>query len=145
LILDTTYLLPLAGVAVDTDLLAAIAREEVDLRFRDIAVSLVSVFELQANAAKLNVPAESTIKAVQAISAAFRVEPFRKPEIIEASYELRKIIPDYVDCVIVATAIGLKDDLATEDSLILASAEAINRKHGIHVLRFRDIIKERRK
>lgn len=141
MILDTTYLLPLAGVAVDTDLLAAIAREEVDLRLRDIAVSLVSVFELQAKAAKLNIPAESTIKAVRAMFAAFRVEPFHKSEIIEVSYELRKIIPDYVDCVIVATAIVLNDDLATEDSLILASAEAISKKHGIHVLRSRDIIK----
>lgn len=143
--MDTTYLLPLASVGVDTDLLEAIARKEVDIRFGEITVSLVSIFELQAKAAKLNVPAKSAIKAVQAIFAAFRVEPFHKSEIVETSYEVRKIIPDYLDCVIVATAIVLKEDLATEDSLILRETEAIYRKYGIRIVRFGDIVKRHRR
>jgi len=142
LILDTTYLLPLAQVAVDTDLLGAIARKEVDLRLGDMVVSLISIFELQAKAAKLNIPAKSTIKAVEAILSAFRVEPFHKAEIIEASYELRRLIPDYIDCVIVATATTLREDLATEDSLILAEKEAINKEYNIKVLNFRDIARQ---
>jgi hypothetical protein len=66
------------------------------------------------------------LKAVQAILAAFRVESLYRREIVEASYDMRKIIPDYLDCVIVATAIVLKEDVATEDSLILRETEAIS-------------------
>ena len=87
------------------------------------------------------IPAKLTIKAVEAILVAFRVKPFHDPEIIEVSYELKKSIPDYIDCVIVATAAVLKEDLATEDSLILAEKEAIKREYNIEVLNFRDIIK----
>jgi len=140
LILDTTYLLPLAQIAVDADLLGAVAKGKADLKFEEVTISLISIFELQAKAAKLMIPAKSTVKAVEAILTAFRVEPFHKPEIIEVSYELRKLIPDYVDCVIVATAVVSKEDLATEDSLILANTEAIRKKHGIKVLSFRDIV-----
>lgn len=140
MILDTTYLLPLAQVALDTDLLGAIARKEADLRLGDMAVNLISIFELQAKAAKLNIPAKSTVKAAEAILNTFRVEPFHKAEIIEASYELRRLIPDYIDCVIVATATTLKEDLATEDPLILNEKEAISKEYNIKVLNFTDIV-----
>jgi len=102
---------------------------------------LISIFELQAKAAKLMIPAKLTIKAVEAILVAFRVKPFHDPEIIEVSYELKKRIPDYVDCVIVATAVVSKEDLATEDSLILANAEVIRKEYGIEVLSFRKIVR----
>lgn len=141
MILDTTYLLPLARIAIDTDLLAAMARKEVDLEFGDLAVSLISVFELQAKAAKLKVPAESAVKAIEAVLAAFRVEPFHKTEIVEASYELRKTISDYIDCVILATAIASKEDLLTEDSLMLSAADAISKKYKTRVLSLRDMAK----
>jgi PIN domain nuclease of toxin-antitoxin system len=110
------------------------------MKFEDVTVSLVSILELQAKAARLNVPAKSTIKAIDAILSAFRVESFHKPAIIEASYELRRLIPDYLDCVIVATAITSKEDLATEDSLILAKKETLRRKYNVEVLSFKDII-----
>lgn len=141
MIIDTTYLLPLAGISIDTDLLESIARGRVSLRFEELAVSLISVFELQAKATKLMVPAKFITKAVEAILASFRVEPFYKSEVVEVSYELRKLIPDYVDCVIVATAVTLKEGLVTEDSLILANAEAIERKYGVKVMSFKDLVK----
>lgn len=53
---------------------------------------------------------------IEAIFNAFRVEPFYEPTVIDISYELRKIIPDYLDCVIVPTAATLKEDVITEDS-----------------------------
>jgi len=59
------------------------------------------------------IPAKFTAKPIEAILTAFRVKPFYEAEIIEVSYELRKIIPDYVDCVIIATAVALKEDLVT--------------------------------
>ena len=140
MILDTTYLLALARIAIDTDLLAAVARKEVDLKLEDVAVSLISLFELQAKAAKLNIPPESAVRAATAVLTAFRVEPFYRAEIVEASYELRKAIPNYLDYVIVATAIVLKEDLLTEDSLILAKAKAIGEKYNTKVLRFKELM-----
>jgi len=141
LILDTTYLLPLARIAIDTDLLAAIAKGKADVKLEEVSVNLISIFELQAKASKLMIPSKFTVEAVKAILITFKAIPFHNPEIIELSYELKKLIPDYIDCVIVATAVALKEDLATEDSLILANREAITKKHGIKILRFKDIVK----
>jgi len=141
LILDTTYLLPLARIAIDTDLLRADAEKKAELKLEEVAVSLISIFELQAKAARLNIPAASAVKAVETILTAFKVEPFHTAEIIETSYDLRKIISDYIDCVIVATAIVLKEDLVTEDSLILSRAEAIRKDHKVRVLSFKGIIR----
>ncbi|MEM1574539.1 MAG: PIN domain-containing protein [Nitrososphaerota archaeon] len=141
MILDTTYLLPLARIAIDTDLLEAIVKGKTNLKLSEISISLISLFELQAKAAKLMIPAKFIIEAIKAIFTTFRVEPFYKPEIIEVSCKLRRTIPDYIDCVILATAIVLKEDLITEDSLILANMEIIKSKYNIEVLSFKDVIK----
>jgi len=140
LILDTAYLLPLARIAIDTDLLGAVAEGRTDLKIEEVGINLISIFELQAIAAKLMIPVKFTVKAVDAILTAFRVKPFHDAAIIDASYELRKIIPDYIDCVIVATAVVSKEDLATEDSLILAQTKALRKEHGIKVMSFRGLV-----
>ena len=142
MILDTAYLLPLARIGIDADLLEAIAKGQLDLEIEDIAVSLISIFELQAKAAKLKIPVKFTIEAVEAIFTALRVEPFYEPLVIEIGYELKKIIPDYVDCVIVATAGVLKEDLATEDSLILNKKETIEKTYNINILSFKDLVRQ---
>jgi len=134
-------MLPLAQIAVDTDLLAAIGKGKVDLRLDDIAVSLISVFELQAKAAKLNVPPKSVTRAVDAILSAFPTVPFYQPEIVEIAYKLKKDISDYVDCIIIATAISSKEDLVTEDSLVTHHKEALSRAYGLRVLSFKDFTK----
>jgi predicted nucleic acid-binding protein len=139
LILDTTYLLPLAQIAVDTDLLAAVAKKKTYLKLEDIGVSLISVFELQAKGAKLNVPAKSTIRAVDAILSAFRVVPFYEAGIIEAAQKIRKTISDYVDCIILATAVASKEDLVTEDSLVLEKKRKLFKDYNVKVLDFNDL------
>ena len=63
MILDTTYLLPLAGIGVDVDLLRSIVEGRVPLDLGDVKVSLISLFELQAKAAKLDIPVERVVKA----------------------------------------------------------------------------------
>jgi predicted nucleic acid-binding protein len=141
LILDTTYLLPLAQIAVDTDLLIAIARRKTDVKLEDLSVSLISVFELQAKAAKLNIPARGVIRAVDAIMSAFRVLPFYETRTIEIAQRLRKTVSDYLDCVIVATAISNKEDLATEDSLILDKKVKLFREYNLRVLSLKDLAK----
>ncbi len=141
MILDTTYLLPLAQIAVDTDLLAAVANRKTDFKLEDISVSLISVFELQAKGAKLNVPASSIIRAVDAIMSAFRVVPFYEAGVIEAGQKMKKTVSDYVDCIILATAIANKEDLVTEDSLILEKKGKLLKEYSLRVLSFKDLTK----
>ena len=136
MILDTTYLFPLARIKIDVDILRAIAENKVNLKLEDIAINAISIFELQAKATKLNVPANFVIEAVKVILKAFKVEQFHRPEIIKIASEMRNLIPDYVDCIIIATAIFLRNDLLTEDSLILSRKGLIERKYGIKVLNF---------
>jgi len=139
LIIDTTYLLPLTRIHVDTDLLKAAAEGEIDLKLENLTVNLISVFELQAKAAKLGVPSKFVTEAADAILTTFRVEPFHKPEIVEISFELRKSIQDYIDCVIVATAATLREDLATEDTLVLANRKQIKDRYGVNTMSYQDI------
>jgi len=142
LILDTTYLLPLARINVDTDLLRAIADRKVSWKLEDVTVSMISIFELQAKAAKLMVPTEFVVDAVKAIFGAFNVESFYKPEIIEVAYKVKRLIPDYVDCVIVATAIVLKEDLATEDSQILSNRGVVKEEYGVSTLSYKELVRK---
>lgn len=141
MILDTTYLLPLAKIAVDTDLLGAVARRKTDIKLEDMSVSLISIFELQAKGAKLNVPANAVIRAVDAIMSAFRVAPFYESGTIEIAQTVRKTVSDYIDCIIVATAISNKEDLATEDSLILEKKGKLAREYNLRVVNFKDLAK----
>ncbi len=134
MILDTTYLLPLAGISVDVDLLRGIVEGRLPLDLSDVKVSLISLFELQAKAAKLDIPVERVVKAVEAIERAFTVVPFTIPEIIEISFSLRKaLLKDYIDSVIVATALALKEPLVTEDEDIHAIARVLEKKYGIKI------------
>jgi PIN domain nuclease of toxin-antitoxin system len=140
MILDTTYLLPLARIEIDTDLLKAIADGKINWRLEEITVSLISIFELQAESAKLMIPTNYVSEAIEAIFKTFKVEPFYKPEIIAASFEIRRLIPDYLDCVIVATAVTLKEKLITEDSLILSEREELEKDYGISIQSYEDVV-----
>lgn len=140
--IDTTYILPLARIGVRTDLLRAIAEGRVrkGISFRDLKLNLVSLFELQAKAAKLGIPPKDVAKAVNTILRSFQVVPFYRADIIEIAHELRKIFTDYIDCIIVATAIALREDLATEDRNILSHREELEKNFGINVPTYRDLV-----
>lgn len=142
MIIDTTYLLPLAKIEIDTDLLSAIATGRVKISLGDIGVSLISIFELQAKFTKLMLPPVHLIRAVEAIFTTFRIIPFYRADIIETGYRLRKIIPDYIDCILIATAAVSSEDLITEDSLILNNREIIRKEYKIRVLNFNEIIEK---
>ena len=106
-----------------------------------MSVSLISIFELQAKSAKLNIPSKSVIRAVDAIMSAFRGVPFYDDGIIEISQEVKKIVSDYVDCIVLATAVTSREDLATEDSLILEKKSRLLKEYDLKVLRFKDLIR----
>jgi predicted nucleic acid-binding protein len=89
MILDTTYVLPLAKIAVDTDVLLAKAQNKTTVRLDEITISLISLFELHAKAAKLHVPAEAVSDSLGAILENFEVYPFSEPKVIKLSFELK--------------------------------------------------------
>ena len=62
-----------------------------------MSVSLISIFELQAKGARLNVPANAVIRAVGAIMSGFRVASFYESRITEIAQTVRKTVSDYLD------------------------------------------------
>ena len=142
MIIDTTYLLPIARIDVKRDLLKAIVegRAKIGIALEDVKISLISLFELQAKACKLGVPAEFVVKAIDVISRTFNVVPFHRRDVIKASFDIYGYVRDYVDSVIIATAIALREDLVTEDSLIHSMEEYVSRNYGIRILSYKDIV-----
>ena len=143
MILDTTYLLPLSRIEVDTDLLRAISERRItqELTFENIALSSISIFELQAKAAKLGVDPEHVSKAVSSIEENFRVEPFHSPDVIKTSFEIKKTLSDYIDCIIVATAASLKETLLSEDSMIIGKRKVLREKFGVNISTYDEMIR----
>ncbi len=141
MILDTTYILPIAKIDIDTDLLTDIDEGTVKLSLDDVRISMISIFELQARIAKYGLPPKLAIDAVEIINSNLKVEPFYSPKIIETADTLSHELKDYVDCLILATAIALKEDLITEDSKIIKMKDAVKQMHGITVLNYKDAVK----
>jgi predicted nucleic acid-binding protein len=139
-IIDTTYLLPLAQIRVDADLLVAVAEERSSLRMSEMGISLISLFELQAKAAKLRVPSNAVDKSIKSILETFTIVPFTDSDVVEASFGLRKEMTDYIDCVIAGTAASRGEDLVSEDSKIWKARSSLHEKYGIEVLRYRDVV-----
>ncbi len=143
MIIDTTYLLPLARIRIKHDLLKAIAKNDLKERidFSNIKVSLISIFELQAKASKLGIPPQHVSRAVNTIFKAFTVVPFYRKDIIKEAHNLRKILNDYIDCIILATAITSGEDLVTEDSLITLIKGTIEKQYGVSILSYEELVR----
>ena len=142
MLVDTTYILPLARVQVDTDLLFAIAENKTKVKMDELAISLISIFELQAKCIKLGIPAKFVNESIQAIVNNFEIKTFSDPDIVEFSTEIMKetLMGDYIDCLIVATAAACEEKLLTEDSKIWKYAKAIRRNYGVELIRYRDVL-----
>lgn len=143
MILDTTYLLPLVGVAVKNDLLRAIVEGRVkEITLDNLAVSQISLFEIQAKSVKLRVPVERVIRAIRAITSTLEVIPFYSKPVIKYSFELYELLGDYIDSVIVATAISTRKPLITEDKLILSHKSILEDKYKVKIYSYNDILAE---
>ncbi|BES81851.1 PIN domain-containing protein [Pyrodictium abyssi] len=140
MIIDTTYILPLAGIGVKADLLRAAAEGSARVSLDELKLSMISLFELQAKAAKLGIPPERVTRAVRVILRSFEVVPFYRGDVIEHAHILRSLLRDYIDCVVVATAAALGEDLVTEDRDIHAAKKDIESRYGIDVLSYRDLV-----
>ncbi len=141
MILDTIYLLPLVGVAVKNDLLRAIVDGRVKgITLDNLAISQISLFEIQAKSVKLRIPVEGVIRAIRAITSTLEVIPFYSKPVIKYSFELYELLGDYVDSVIVATAISTRKALITEDKLILSHKNTLEDKYRVKTYSYNDIL-----
>jgi len=141
MIIDTMYLFPLIGVDIKDDLLKAIYenRVKIKLSINDIKINLISLFELQAKASKLNIPPKYVTRGLRVILKRFDVIPFYRDDIIEVAHEVNKILRDYIDSIIISTGISLKENLITQDSIIIRNREILAEKYGIKIYRYEDI------
>ncbi len=140
MIFDTNYFLPLARIRIDNDVLRAVAENKADLDIDQIGLSLISIFELQAKASKLRIPSKAVNESIRSIVENFTIIPFSDSKVVELSFELKREISDYVDCIIVATAASLREDLLTEDLRIWAKRKMIFENYGVKVSRYRDVL-----
>lgn len=131
-------LLPYSRIGVAADLFSMM--EEKGMLIEDVGISSVSLFKLQAKAAKLGVPARYVADAIEAINSEFRAEQIHNLKIIETAASLLKWLNDYVDCLVLATAVVLKEDLVTEDSRLHSLRDRIVKEYGIRVLNCKEFL-----
>ena len=118
-LLDTTYFLPSIGVSlsqVPWDVVFRVRGEN------EVFVSELTLFELSAKGAKyVNAGLIQTVNVVQGVNAILMDEkltkvPFTTPQIMETAIRLRKLVKDYLDCALLASAAQRCDLFLTEDA-----------------------------
>ncbi|MBC8274635.1 MAG: PIN domain-containing protein [Chloroflexi bacterium] len=120
--LDTTYLLPVIGVAIKG--LPHGALLNILQAGHEISISGISVFELAAKAGKLisaeSLTAEKASRGITALIHDERIEriPVHHTPLLTTAFRLRGMMNDFIDCSILATALHNSDILVTEDGII---------------------------
>jgi len=119
ILLDTTYLLPAIGIAIKElpkDLPIRLMQEG-----NQISICDISVFELAAKGAKHisagKLPPERVTKGIRAIVYNEQIEmiPNYESQLLLTAFKLRKMLNDFIDCLILSAAINHCDILITED------------------------------
>ena len=119
LLLDTTYLLPAIGVSIkglpeDTPI-------KLIRKGHQISISDITIFELSANGAKHiavgNLTAERVSRGIRAIVYDDEIEmiPIHDSSVLITAFKLRRTLSDFIDCLILSSAINRNDILVTED------------------------------
>jgi len=123
LLLDTTYFLPAIGISVKNlpkDVPLRLLRKE-----HNIYVSDISVFELAAKGAKYiaskRLSSERVAKGIRAIiyDDAVSIVQMHDSSILLTAFKLRGMLGDFIDCLILSSALNKCDSLITEDSDML--------------------------
>jgi predicted nucleic acid-binding protein len=118
-LLDTTYLLPTISIAVKEVPKDAVIK--LSAKGCEIAVSRVSIFELLAKSSKYIVKNElSPERAALGIRAILYDDIIEKisvdsSKVMLTAFTLRSLMSDFIDCLIVSTALNHCDVLITED------------------------------
>ncbi len=127
LFMDTTYFLPAIGVStkgIEDNVPLKILKEG-----HDIAISDLTLFELSAIGAKYvasrKMPEERAIYGIRSLTNDERiskVNPY-KEGVLPLAFALRRMLSDFIDCLILASAVKECDALATEDSELIGIRE----------------------
>ena len=119
LLYDTTYFLPLAGIEVTGP--AAEALRKARSSGREVWVSEISMFELLAKGAKFaeagKVEGERVSLAVRAVMEDERIRkaPAYEGRVASTSVSLRRFHRDFVDCLIIASALEHCEGMVSEE------------------------------
>jgi PIN domain nuclease of toxin-antitoxin system len=137
ILLDSTYLFPLIGVRVrGLDPLLLLGLKP---RHR-LLVSDVSLFELSAKGAKYVVQGvlepEDVTRGIQSLSMDADIAriPYFTSQILNVSFKLRGTLSDYIDCLILSTAVNESDVLMTEDDILLNFTDDEANRAFLHAL-----------
>jgi len=122
LLLDTTYYLPAIGVSIKDmqkdALLKLISKKH------QILMSQITIFELSAKGAKyIKEDLLSPERVTRGISAimyndAIETIPIHDTTILLTAFKLRNMLNDFIDCLILSTAINHSEGIITEDNEI---------------------------
>jgi len=119
LLLDTTYLLPAIGVSIKG--LPEDAPIKLISSGHQISMSDITIFELSAKGAKHitlgPLTAERVSRGIRAIVYDDRIEriPIHDSSVLLTAFKLRRMLSDFIDCLILSSAINQNDILVTED------------------------------
>jgi PIN domain nuclease of toxin-antitoxin system len=120
ILLDTTYLLPIIGIAVKE--LPENAILKVMKKGNYVVISHISLFELAAKGAKYvkngALKPETVTKGIRALAYNDEIEiiPIEESKLLLTAFALRNMLDDFIDCIILATAINNCEALITEDT-----------------------------
>ncbi|MBS7612210.1 PIN domain-containing protein [Candidatus Bathyarchaeota archaeon] len=120
LLLDTTYFLPAIGIAVKN--LPANAPIKLMQKGHQIFISKITLFELSAKGAKYaalgKIAPERITRGIRAIAYAETINTIEIHEstILNTAFQIRKTLNDFIDCLILSSAINQCDTLITEDT-----------------------------
>jgi PIN domain nuclease of toxin-antitoxin system len=120
LLLDTTYFLPAIGISIKE--LPNDAPIKLIAKGHQISISDISIFELSAKGAKHitdgTLTPERITRGIKAIIYDDTIEtiPIHDNNLLLTSFKLRRILNDFIDCLILSSAINQCDALITEDN-----------------------------
>jgi len=123
LLLDTTYFLPVIGISVKNIQEDTVI--ELIKRKYQILMSEITFFELSAKGGKYvitgNLTPERISRGIRALLYDDRIEKISiyDTSILLTAFELRKLLNDFIDCLILSSAINWAEVLITENRDII--------------------------
>ena len=123
LLLDTTYFLPAIGISIKDIPQDAVIRL-IESGY-EVYISEITLFELSAKGAKYVVSRmlspERVLRGLRAIIYDNRVDrvPIYDTTILSTAFKIRSLLNDFIDCLILSSAINKANALVTEDDDIL--------------------------
>jgi len=119
LLLDTTYFLSAIGISVKN--LPRDAPVQLTRKGHQIFLSDVSIFELAAKGGKHvalgRLAADRVTRGIRAIvySDSVEVVPIHETAVLLTAFKIRSMLDDFIDCLLVSSAMNQCDALVTED------------------------------